>query len=71
MEHPLRVEEFSPAEAAPTAPLERVADAAPMTAAQTTPLPPLPNLPASDALFLKPTDAHYADYLAAATFARD
>jgi hypothetical protein len=66
MEHPLRVEEFSPAEAAPTAPAELVAGAAPMTAAQTTPLPPLPNLPASDVLFLKPTDAHYADYLAAA-----
>ena len=66
MEHPLRVEEFSPAEAAPTAPAELVADAAPATAAHATSLPPLPNLPASDVLFLKPTDAHYADYLAAA-----
>ena len=65
MEHPLRVDELSPAEAAsPAVPL--VADDAPVMAAQPTPLPPLPGLPASDVLFLKPSDAHYADYLAAA-----
>jgi FAD/FMN-containing dehydrogenase len=66
MEHPLRVEEFSPAGAAPSAPVELVAEAAPVIAAPATPLPPLPNLPAGDALFLKPSDAQYADYLAAA-----
>ena len=65
MEHPLRVEELSPAEAAQPVAVER-----PVLGAQppgpATPLPPLPSLPASDVLFLKPSDAHYADYLAAA-----
>lgn len=65
MEHPLRVDEISPAEATP-APLALVADAAPATAASTTVLPPLPNLSASDALLLQPSDPPYADYLAAA-----
>jgi FAD/FMN-containing dehydrogenase len=66
MEHPLRVEEFSPVGAAPLAPVEPVAEAAPAIAAPATPLPPLPNLSADDALFLRPSDAQYADYLAAA-----
>src|SRR5229473_2310205 len=54
MEHPLRVEEFSPSEA--PRPRDVVGPS----------LPPLPNLPATDVLFLKPSDAHYADYLPAA-----
>jgi hypothetical protein len=66
MEHPLRVEEFSSAGAAPSATVEPATDAAPVMAALATPLPPLPNLTAGDVLFLKPLDAQYADYLAAA-----
>ena len=66
MEHPLRVDEFSPAETAPSAPVGMTPEAAPMIAAPATPLPPLPGLSAADALLLKPSDAHYADYLAAA-----
>jgi FAD/FMN-containing dehydrogenase len=66
MEHPLRVEEFSPAETAPSAPAALALDAVPVMAAPAAPLPPLPNLPAGDALLLQPSDAHYADYLAAA-----
>jgi len=62
MEHPLRVDEISPDDVAP---LALVADAAPVTAAPAA-LPPLPGLSASDVLFLKPSDPHYADYLAAA-----
>ncbi len=65
MEHPLRVDEFSPAEAASSVPVTLAAEAVP-AAAPTTALPPLPNLSATDALLLKPSDAHYADYLAAA-----
>jgi hypothetical protein len=67
MEHPLRVEEFAPSEG------PRLRDVPAPTLAPSssplpppTPLPPLPNLPASDVLFLKPSDAHYADYLPAA-----
>jgi len=67
VEHPLRVDEFNPAEVPPAPEIEAPALApAPTAAAAPTPLPPLPNLPASDVLFLKPTDAHYADYLTAA-----
>src|ERR1700688_1180477 len=66
MEHPLRVEEFSPAEAAPSAPVALAAEAAPVMAAPATSLPQLPPLSAGDVLFLEPSDAQYADYLAAA-----
>lgn len=66
MEHPLRVEEFSPAGAAPSATAELATDAAPAMAALATPLPPLPNLTVGDVLFLTPSDAQYVDYLAAA-----
>ena len=68
MEHPLRVDEFVPSSGAPH-PAEVEAPAlapAPSAAAAPAPLPALPNLPASDVLFLKPTDTHYADYLPAA-----
>ena len=67
MEHPLRVEEFSPSEA--PRPRDVVGPAlapSPAPVAAPTPLPPLPNLPATEVLFLKPSDAHYADYLPAA-----
>jgi FAD/FMN-containing dehydrogenase len=65
MEHPLRVEELSPAEAVQSVAAERPVLGA-QSPAPAAALPPLPNLPASDVLFLKPSDAHYADYLAAA-----
>ena len=67
MEHPLRVDEFIPPAAAPPSEVEAPALApAPSVGAAPAPLPPLPSLPASDALLLKPTDARYADYLPAA-----
>ena len=67
MEHPTRVEEFSPAEAArAVAPRPPEPAPPPAAAAPAKPLPPLPNLPASDVVFLRPSDAHYADYLPAA-----
>ena len=65
MEHPLRVDEFSPSEATRSAVVEPAAAPSPAAVAS-TPLPPLPNLPASDVIFLRPADAHYADYLPAA-----
>ena len=67
MEHPTRVEAFVPTAAARLRDVEGPALAPSLSpAAPPTQLPPLPNLPASDVLFLKPTDAHYADYLPAA-----
>jgi FAD/FMN-containing dehydrogenase len=67
MEHPLRVEEFVPSDAPRSIEVEAPALApAPLAASAPTPLPPLPDLPASDVLFLKPSDAQYADYLPAA-----
>jgi FAD/FMN-containing dehydrogenase len=66
MEHPLRVEEFSPSEAPPAVGAEPPAPELLVTEAARAPLPPLPNLAASDVQFLKPSDAHYADFLPAA-----
>lgn len=63
MEHPLRVDEFVPSAARPSVGADTPSGA--RAAAAGTPLPPLPSLPASDVLFLKPADAHYADYLPA------
>jgi FAD/FMN-containing dehydrogenase len=60
MEHPLQVEEFSPADA------PRLQAAAPLALTDAAPLPPLPDLPASDVLFLKPSDPQYPDFLPAA-----
>jgi FAD/FMN-containing dehydrogenase len=63
MEHPLRVEEFSPGAPGSVGvdpPDFAVAGAA---AAQ---LPPLPNLDAGEVLFLTPSDPQYTDFLAAA-----
>src|SRR5216683_4750361 len=65
MEHPLRVDEFSPS-GMPASVAVEPPFADPATPAAGAPLPPLPNLPATDVLFLKPSDAHYADYLPAA-----
>jgi FAD/FMN-containing dehydrogenase len=64
MEHPLRVDEFDPAEAPPIVHAEPLAEAAPPLAA--APLPPLPNLLATDAVLLRPSDPDYAKYLPAA-----
>src|ERR1700730_8909300 len=68
MEHPFLVEEYFPEH--PTYPdLESSGEffitpaAKPKEAAA---LPPLPNLSASEALFLTPSDPQYGDYLAAA-----
>ncbi|QPF85441.1 FAD-binding oxidoreductase [Bradyrhizobium genosp. L] len=64
MEHPLRVDEFVPAEAPPAA--AGAESVAPAAKAAATALPPLPNLAASDVQFLTPSDPHYADFLPAA-----
>ena len=69
MEHPTRVEEFVPSEA-PGLRDVAVPALAPSPAPAAPPLPPLPSLPASDVLFLRPSDAHYADYLLAANARR-
>src|SRR5260370_34480106 len=61
MEHPLRVDEFEPSETPSSVGVEPAAP--PPPAAARAPLPPRPNLPPSDVLFLKPSDAHYPDYL--------
>jgi FAD/FMN-containing dehydrogenase len=63
MEHPLRVEELPHFDTPPALIAEPPAQEA---AARAAPLPPLPNLPTNDVLFLKPQDAHYKDYLPAA-----
>ena len=63
MEHPLRLDEVSPGETP-----RRIEDA-PQAAAHATAvtsLPPLPDVPASDVTFLRPSDPHYQDYLPAA-----
>src|SRR5262249_44388253 len=65
MEHPFQVEEFSPEQA----PHQRFATSNRAVTAGPQPgvaLPPLPNLPASDVLFLQPSDPQYASYLPAA-----
>ncbi len=67
MEHPLRVDELVPSEAPRPVEVEVPASApSPSAAAALTPLPPLPTLAASDVLYLKPSDAQYANYLPAA-----
>ncbi len=63
MEHPLQVDELPRSDNPPA----RQAEAVSLQAAEdTAPLPPLPDLPASDALLLTPSDPHYRDYLPAA-----
>src|ERR1700726_4577972 len=64
MEHPLQVEEFSPADAPRVA--AAVQAAAPGAVAEGAPLPPLPDIPASEVLFLRPSDPQYPDFLPAA-----
>src|SRR4051812_5658993 len=64
MEHPLRVEEFDPSEAPQVVRAEPVAAATVQTAAVA--LPPLPALPATDAVLLRPSDPDYTKYLPAA-----
>jgi len=64
MEHPLRLDEYFPSETAPTAAVEDEI-AAQLAQAAAAPLPPLPSLPESEAQFLRPSDAQYAEYLPA------
>jgi FAD/FMN-containing dehydrogenase len=67
MEHPFFVEEYSPPHAPRSGDVDQVEPAAPISRPDAlVALPPLPNLPASDVLFLRPSDPQYADYLAAA-----
>ena len=61
MEHPLQVEEFSPADTPRVA--AAVQAAAPLSLTGAAPLPPLPDIPASDVLFLRPSDPQYRDFL--------
>ena len=65
MEHPFLVEEFTPAHTThiDSASANRLAAAEPQSSAA---LPPLPNLSASEVLFLTPSDPQYASYLASA-----
>ena len=70
MEHPLRVDELFPSEVTRSAIVEPAAADALAPAVSAAPLPPLPNLAASDVLFLRPSDPHYADYLPAANLRR-
>ena len=65
MEHPFLVEEFTPAHTTHigSASANRLATAEPQPSAA---LPPLPNLSASEVLFLTPSDPQYASYLASA-----
>src|SRR5205814_679153 len=64
MEHALRVDEFDPSEAPQVVRAEPVAAPAARTAV--APLPPLPNLPATDAVLLRRSDPDYTKYLPAA-----
>jgi FAD/FMN-containing dehydrogenase len=62
MEHPLRLDELSPGDG------PRVIQDSPPAVVHATAapaLPPLPDLPASDVTFLRPSDPHYKDYLPA------
>jgi hypothetical protein len=64
MEHPLQVEEFSPADALRVALAVRAV--APLSLPDAAPLPPLPDIPASEVLFLRPSDPQYRNFLPAA-----
>jgi FAD/FMN-containing dehydrogenase len=66
MEHPLLVEEFSPGQAPHADSAAQVETAPPPSSSAAPALPPLPNLAASDVLFLTPSDPQYATYLPAA-----
>jgi hypothetical protein len=66
MEHPFKVEEFVPEHAAytnlePSGFVRAVPELESAVA-----LPPLPNLPVSEVIFLRPSDPQYASYLPAA-----
>src|SRR3984957_4641745 len=65
MEHPFLVDEFTPAHAPQLgfAPANHLVTPEPQSPAA---LPPLPNLSASEVLFLTPSDPEYASYLASA-----
>jgi FAD/FMN-containing dehydrogenase len=64
LEHPFRVDEFSPSDAPqPHAVDEEIV--APLSELVLAPLPPLPDLPESDVQLLRPSDPHYAEFLPA------
>jgi FAD/FMN-containing dehydrogenase len=67
MEHPLRLDELQPGDR-PRVILDAPAAAPPAAArlGAATPLPPLPDIPASDVTFLTPSDPDYDDFLPAA-----
>jgi FAD/FMN-containing dehydrogenase len=64
MEHPLQVDELPGADNPPATQAEP--PVALQAAKDAVPLPPLPDVSASDVLLLRPSDAHYKDYLPAA-----
>src|SRR3984893_11627129 len=64
MEHPLQVEEFSPADAPRVA--AAMPAAAPLALTEAAPLPPLPDIPASEVLFLSPPAPQSPAFLPAA-----
>ncbi len=67
MEHPLRVDEFSPSEMPPRPATEPAAPELSFSATAVATLPPLPSLAADEVLFLRPSDRRYAEFLAAAS----
>ena len=67
MEHPLRVDEFSPSEMPPRPATEPAAPELSFSATAAATLPPLPSLAADEVLFLRPSDRRYAEFLAAAS----
>ena len=56
MDHPLRVDEFSPSEMPPRPATEPAAPELSFSAAAAATLPPLPSLAADEVLFLRPSD---------------
>ena len=64
MEHPLQVDELPQGDNPPA--MQAEAPLALQAAPAAAPLPPLPDVAASDVLLLTPSDAHYKDYLPAA-----
>ena len=66
MEHPLLVDELSPGQGSRSADTGQAEAVAQPSVSAAPALPPLPNLAASDVLFLRPSDPQYANYLAAA-----
>jgi FAD/FMN-containing dehydrogenase len=64
LEHPFRVDEFSPSDPPPSAPAEDEVTSS-LAELAAPPLPPLPDLAASDVQFLRPSDPQYVQFLPA------